>query len=160
MEMLDSRSMPEYFSDLFTYAPVILNDAIHYGDEFERFKLTLKFAFSIIQNLTIQDAYLKRPFMPKPGDTFEAHLIQQELVNIFMECDYVEHEYIDLLSLKDVKISCELPTTYIHIESTGKRYEISGYLSYDSRLKGNNLVISFPGKLKVRFFDSQEGEED
>ena len=50
--MIDSKSMAEFYSDLFSYAPCILKDAIHKGDEFERFKLTLKFAFSILHNLT------------------------------------------------------------------------------------------------------------
>ena len=50
--MIDSKSMAEFYSDLFSYAPTILKDAVHKGDEFERFKLTLKFAFSILHNLT------------------------------------------------------------------------------------------------------------
>jgi hypothetical protein len=50
--MIDSKSMAEFYSDLFSYAPCILKDAGHKGDEFERFKLTLKFAFSILHNLT------------------------------------------------------------------------------------------------------------
>ena len=50
--MLDSKSMAEFFSELFSYGPCILKDAAHKGDEFERFKLTLKFAFSILHNLT------------------------------------------------------------------------------------------------------------
>jgi len=50
--MIDSKSMAEFYADLFTYAPCILKDAIHRGDEFERFKMTLKFAFSILHNLT------------------------------------------------------------------------------------------------------------
>jgi hypothetical protein len=55
--MIDSKSMAEFFSDLFTYTPCILKDAAHKGDEFERFKLTLKFAFSILHNLTFQDVF-------------------------------------------------------------------------------------------------------
>lgn len=50
--MIDSKSMAEFYTDLFTYAPSILKDAIHQGDEFERFKMTLKFGFSILHNLT------------------------------------------------------------------------------------------------------------
>jgi hypothetical protein len=50
--MIDSKSMAEFYSDLFSYAPCILKDAIHQGDVFERFKLTLKFAFSILHNFT------------------------------------------------------------------------------------------------------------
>lgn len=51
-ELIDSKSMEEFYCDLFSYAPCILKDAAHKGDEFERFKLTLKFAFSILHNLT------------------------------------------------------------------------------------------------------------
>lgn len=50
--MIDSKSMAEFYSDLFSYAPCILKSAAHKGDEFERFKHTLKFAFSILHNLT------------------------------------------------------------------------------------------------------------
>ena len=50
--MIDSKSMAEFYTDLFTYSPSILRDAMHQGDEFERFKMTLKFAFSILHNLT------------------------------------------------------------------------------------------------------------
>ena len=51
-EMEDSRSMAEFFSESLSYGPWILKDAVHKGDAFERFKLTLKFAFSIIHNIT------------------------------------------------------------------------------------------------------------
>ena len=47
-EMIASKSMPEFFTELLSFAPSILTDAVHQGDEFERFKMTLKFAFSII----------------------------------------------------------------------------------------------------------------
>ena len=50
--MIDSKSMAEFYTDLFIYAPTILQEALHQGDEFERFKLVLKFAFSILHNLT------------------------------------------------------------------------------------------------------------
>lgn len=55
--MIDSKSMAEFYSDLFSYAPCILKDAVSKGDEFERFKLTVKFAFSILHNLTFQDVF-------------------------------------------------------------------------------------------------------
>jgi hypothetical protein len=55
--MIDSKSMAEFFSELFSYAPCILKDAAHKGDEFERFKMTLKFAFSMLHNLTFQDVF-------------------------------------------------------------------------------------------------------
>jgi hypothetical protein len=111
--MIDSKSMAEFYSDLFSYAPCILKDALHKGDEFERFKLTLKFAFSILHNLTFQDIFQKKPLMPILGETYEGHYIYQDISNVFMESDYVEHEYVDLLSLRDVRVKKELATTYI-----------------------------------------------
>ena len=73
--MIDSKSMAEFFSELFTYGPCILKDAAHMGDEYERFKMTLKFAFSILHNLTFQDVFQKKPAMPIIGETFEGHFI-------------------------------------------------------------------------------------
>jgi len=51
--MIDSKSISQFYSYLFSYAPCILESAASKGDEFERFKLTLKFAFSILHNLTL-----------------------------------------------------------------------------------------------------------
>lgn len=114
--MIDSKSMAEFYTDLFTYAPCILKDALHKGDEFERFKLTLKFAFSILHNLTFQDVFQKKPLMPILGETYEGHFIYQDISNVFMESDYVEFDYVDLLSLKDVVVRKEQATTYIMME--------------------------------------------
>ena len=75
-----------------------------------------------------------------------------------MESDYVEFEYIDRLTLKDVVIKKENATTYINIEGPKGQYSISGHLTYDSRWKGNNFVIGLPGILKVKFYD-QEGDD-
>lgn len=47
-----------------------------------------------------------------------------------MESDYVRHDYVDLLTLKDVVVSEELGTTYIHIEGPKKHYQIYGDLAY------------------------------
>jgi hypothetical protein len=47
-----------------------------------------------------------------------------------MESDYVEHEYVDLLTLKDVIVKKEFPTTYIHISNPKGQFEITGHLSY------------------------------
>jgi len=158
--MIDSKSMAEFYSDLFSYAPCILKDAASRGDEFERFKLTLKFAFSILHNLTFQDVFQKKPLMPTLGETYEGTYIYQEVSNVYMESDYVEFEYIDLLSLKDVVVKKELATTYIQIESSQKgSYSISGNLTYDSKWKGNNLIIALPGVLKVRYRDAEGGED-
>ena len=49
----DSRSMSEYYSELFSYAPAILSDATKNGNSYERFKLCIKFAFSIIHNMAL-----------------------------------------------------------------------------------------------------------
>jgi hypothetical protein len=40
--------MSEFYAELLSYAPFILKDAVQQGDVFERFKLTMKFAFSIL----------------------------------------------------------------------------------------------------------------
>jgi hypothetical protein len=49
-----------------------------------------------------------------------------------MESDYVEFDYVDLLSLKDVVVRKELATTYINIEGPKKHYQIYGHITYDS----------------------------
>lgn len=156
--MIDSKSMAEFYSDLFSYAPCILKDAIHKGDEFERFKLVLKFGISILHNLTFQDVFQKKPLMPILGETYEGHYIYQEVANVWMESDYVEFDYVDLLSLKDVVVKKEQATTYISIEGGpgGTHYQISGNLTYDSKWKGNNLIIALPGHIRVKFFDLEE----
>ena len=89
------------------------------------------------------------------GETYEGHYIYQDVCNVYMESDYCEFEYIDLLSLKDVRVKKESPTTYIHIEGgpEGSHFQITGNLTYDSKWKGNNLVIALPGELKVKFMD-------
>ena len=38
----------EYYSKLFAFAPTILTEAVKTSNKFERFKLTVKFAFSIL----------------------------------------------------------------------------------------------------------------
>jgi len=89
--------------------------------------------------------------MPILGETYEGHYIYQDIASVFMESDYVEFDYVDLLTLRDVIVRKEQATTYIQIEGNG--YEISGNLTYDSRWKGNNLVIALPGHLRVKFVD-------
>ena len=49
----DSRSMSEYYSELFSYAPAILSEAMKNGNHYERFKLSIKFAFSIIHCMAL-----------------------------------------------------------------------------------------------------------
>ena len=155
-DMEDSRSMAEFYSELLSFGPSILKDAIHKGDPFERFKLTLKFAFSIIHNITNQDVK-KRPIVPIVGETYEGHFILNEVTNVFMETDYIDYTYIDLLTLADVRVKVDQATTYIHIEGPKKQYQIYGNITYVTDWKGNNLVVSLKGSLKVKFFDL-EGE--
>lgn len=104
--MEDSRSMAEFYSDLLSYAPGIFREASHKGDPFERFKLTLKFAFSIIHNIINQDVK-KRPIVPIVGETYEGHYILGDITNIFMETDYIDYTYIDLLTLADVRVKVD-----------------------------------------------------
>ena len=54
--------------------------------------------------------------MPILGETYEGHYIYQDIANVWMESDYVEFDYVDLLSLKDVVVKKELATTYIEVE--------------------------------------------
>ena len=98
--------------------------------------------------------------MPNLGETLEAHFILKEVSSLFMECDYVEHEYVDLATLRDVIVKSDMATTYIHIESSNHQFQISGYLSYNAKMRGNNMIVYLPGKLKVKFFDAEEGEDD
>lgn len=46
-----------------------------------------------------------------------------------MESDFYPFDYVDKLTLKDVDISDNDPTTYIHIENPGK-FELYGNLTY------------------------------
>lgn len=49
----DNRAMSEYYAELFSYAPAILSEAIRNGDQYERFKLAIKFAFSVIHCMAL-----------------------------------------------------------------------------------------------------------
>lgn len=44
----DNRAVAEYYAELFSYAPAILTEAMKTGDQYERFKLSIKFGFSIL----------------------------------------------------------------------------------------------------------------
>lgn len=46
-----------------------------------------------------------------------------------MESDFYPFDYVDKLTLKDVDISEDDPTTYIHIENPGK-FELYGNITY------------------------------
>jgi hypothetical protein len=101
--------------------------------------------------------------MPNIGETYEGHYIQQDITHLYMESDYVEYDYVDLLSLKDVLVNKELATTYIHILSgqgcQAGSFEISGNLSYDYKMRGNNLIIGLPGVLRVKFFNMENDDQ-
>ena len=60
--------------------------------------------------------------MPIIGETFEGHYIYHDVSNIYMESDYVEFDYVDLLTLKDVVVKKELATTYISIDGPKKHF--------------------------------------
>lgn len=130
----DNRSMSEYYAELFSYAPAILSEAIRNGNSFERFKLCIKFAFSIIHNMALQDVVQKKPIVPILGETYEGlYVMPDGHVNIFMESDYSEYFIRDLLSAEEkcFKVKKDQETTYIHIEGPKSRFQIYGSLSYD-----------------------------
>jgi hypothetical protein len=52
-DLQDNRSISEYYAELFSYAPAILSEAIRNGDNYERFKLAIKFAFSVIHCMAL-----------------------------------------------------------------------------------------------------------
>ena len=128
--MTSNISMPEYFSELLSYAPQILKEGVKSGDVFERFKITLKFAFSILHNLTFQDAFAQRPVVPMVGDTYEGHYIGQEVTDIYMETDYLKLYLTDMLTLKQVKVKIDEATNYIHIEGLKGLFQVFGNLTY------------------------------
>lgn len=114
----DNRAMSEYYAELFSYAPAILSEAIRNGDQYERFKLAIKFAFSVIHNMALQDVTQKKPIIPIIGESYEGlYVMPDGQVNIYMESDYNEILYKDLLTgQNDQKIKKDQETTYIHIE--------------------------------------------
>ena len=94
----DNRSMSEYYAELFSYAPAILSEAIRNGNQYERFKLCIKFAFSVIHNMAMQDVVLKKPIIPIIGETYEGlYVMPDGHCNIFMESDYASHTIPDLV---------------------------------------------------------------
>jgi len=95
----DNRSMSEYYAELFSYAPAILSEAIRNGNQYERFKLCIKFAFSIIHNMALQDVIQKKPIIPILGETYEGLFVMPDgPVEIFMESDYSSYKINDLIS--------------------------------------------------------------
>ena len=53
------------------------------------------------------------------------------MASIYMESDYWEVDYVDRLTLKDIIVKKQVPTTYIHIENPIGKFEISGHLSFE-----------------------------
>ena len=76
---------------MMTFGPSILREAAHKGDPFQRFKLVVKFAFSILHNLTVCDVFTKRPLVPIGGETYQAHYIVKESSDLYMEADYSKY---------------------------------------------------------------------
>ncbi len=93
--------------------------------------------------------------IPVLGETYEGHYIYHDIIDIQMESDFVAFDYVDLLTLKDVQVSKEHPTTYINMDGPKKTWSISGNLTYESKWKGNNLIIALPGALTIKFFDAE-----
>jgi glutamine synthetase len=52
-EEIDTRAFSEYYAELLSYAPSILAEAMKNGNSYERFKLTIKFAFSILHCMAL-----------------------------------------------------------------------------------------------------------
>ena len=158
-DLQDSRAMSEYYADLFCYAPAILNGAMKNGNPYERFKLSIKFAFSVLHCMALQDVVSKRPVCPISGETYEGLYVMPEgHCNVFVESDFVAHQIADLLdgSIKQVKKDQE--TTYIHIEGPKAAFQVFGNLTYDQTWKGNNMQISLAGRLSVKYKDI-EGDD-
>ena len=75
MEMVDARGISEFYAELFAYSSAILGQATQNGDTYERFKLSIKFSFSILHSLSLQDVEFKRPIIPIVGESYEGHYI-------------------------------------------------------------------------------------
>ena len=154
-DMQDSRSISEYYAELFSYAPAILSEAIRNGNTYERFKLSIKFAFSIIHCMALQDVVQKKPIIPISGETYEGlYVMPDGNVNIFMERDYKSHIIKDLVTRKQAnQIKPDQETTYIHIEGPKSRFQVYGSLTYNQSWKGNNMIISLLGTINVKFLE-------
>ena len=69
----DSRALSEYYAELFAYTPQILFRASMEGDAYERFKIVIQFAFSVIHSMQLQDIQARMPIVPIVGETYEGH---------------------------------------------------------------------------------------
>ena len=103
--MIDARGISEFYAELLAYSSSILGEATKNGDSYERFKLSIKFAFSILHSLSLQDVVFKRPVIPIVGESYEGHYIMgSNLMNCYMESDYKAYSYHDNLTQQKVSI--------------------------------------------------------
>lgn len=49
----DTRALSEYYAELFAYTPQILHTAVMEGDTYERFKIVIQYAFSILHAMQL-----------------------------------------------------------------------------------------------------------
>ena len=164
-DLADNRAMSEYYAELFSYAPAILSEAMKNGEPYERFKLAIKFAFSIIHCMQMQDVASKKPIIPIAGETYEGlYVMPDGNVDIFMESDYVgapsrhsktpERTITDLITGEERQVvRKDQETTYLHIDGPKSKYQIYGDLTYHQSWRGNNMFISLLGTLNVKFSD-------
>lgn len=159
-DMQDNRAMSEYYADLFSYAPAILNNAMENGNPYERFKLSIKFAFSVVHSMALQDVAQKRPVCPISGETYEGLYVMPEgHCSIFIESDFIAHKVADMLSGQVKEIKADQDTTYIHIEGPKNAFQVYGNLTYDQTWKGNNISISLIGRLNLKYKDHEGNDQ-
>lgn len=99
-EITDARALSEYYSEILAYTPRVLNDAAKEGDSFERFKTVVRYGFSILHAMQLQEIEGRRPVVPIVGETYEGHYMPghaSQLCNVYMESDYCKHSHTDLL---------------------------------------------------------------
>jgi hypothetical protein len=154
---LDTRAISEYYAELLSYAPSILTEATKKGNPFERFKDCIKFAFSILHCMILQDVVQKQPVTPLMGETYEGiYLLSDQQVDVFMESVFSKQD-IKVLDLHSGQtrgvIKRDQEVTYVLIDGPNQSFRICGNLTYNQALRGNNMVISLLGTLNVKFKD-------
>lgn len=148
--------MGEFYARLFGYAPTIMLEAIKATKEYDRFRLTIKLAFSIMHSFTQTCQIDIRPVMPKIGETLQGQYPTMPGLphtNILMETDFHQHLIADLLLPGTFKqeIRKSKETTYIHIESNKGRFQLFGNLTYHQSQLDNHVLVSLPGTLTVKY---------
>ena len=84
---------------MFSYAPAILTEAMKTGDQYERFKLSIKFGFSILHCMLAQDIIGNTPIVPIAGETYEGlYVMPDGNCEVSMEADYIKRQVIDLIT--------------------------------------------------------------